>query len=184
MIARFRFLELVSGAFLAQGCAASRSQSAPTPSPSQTMSFAIQTGRDTIVEATIDGTAVIRDGWISVVVPKATLTFPPGPAERWRSLTIRSFVAADYGLGTWKAPVESTPINVWRFMGFPRVPVDQGRISITLNDTLRFTVAIPPGASLTTSRLAFEVEWVTLYKGYGQTESNYGFSRPLAPPSP
>jgi hypothetical protein len=175
---------VVCGAFLLQGCAANRSHPNPLPSTERTMSFSIQTGRDTIVEATFDGTAVIRDGWISVIISKATLNFPPGPPDRWRSLTVRSFVAADYGRGTWKAPVESTPINVWRFMEFPRIaPTNRNRIEIILTDTLRFTVAIPPGASLATSRLGLEVEWVTLYNGYGQTESNVGFSAPLAPPS-
>lgn len=153
----------------------------------ESIAFAVQTAHDTIVEGAFEGTAVIRDGWISVVVPKTTLTFPPGPHERWRSLTIRSFLAVDYRLGAWRAPVESSPINVWRFLEFPLGPPSQSRTSITLKDTLRYLIPIPPGASLAMSRLAFEVEWVTLYKDYGQTESNFGFSGPLVttrPPDP
>jgi len=180
----FRIVAVVGSAFLLQACAANRPRE---PGPAESITFAAQTAHDTIVEGAFEGTAVIRDGWITMVVPKATLTFPPGPPERWRSLTIRSFLAVDYRLGAWTAPVESTPVNVWRFLEFPRGPAPEGRTSITLKDTLRYLIPIPPGASLAMSRLAFEVEWVTLYKGYGQTESNFGFSGPLVttrPPDP
>ena len=58
---------------------------------------------------------------------------------------------------------------------------------MVIPETLHFQVPIPKGADLATSRLGFELEWVTLYKDYGQTEQNYAFSGPLAaarPPTP
>jgi hypothetical protein len=178
-------LTLIAGLSLFSACA--RNPPPVAPIPVETISFSAQTGRDTIVEATFAGTAVSRGGWIDVVVSKTTLTFPPGSPERWRSLTIRSFVAVDYSRSGWRAPVESTPINVWRFLAFPRGAAPQSRTSITLDSALHYLIPIPPGASLATSRLGFEVEWVTLFNGYGQTEANYAISEPLAatrPPSP
>lgn len=157
------------------------------PLPGETITFAAQTGRDTIVEGAFEGFASVRGGWIDVVVSRTTLTLPPGPPERWRSLTIRSFVAVDYRRSGWKAPVESTPVNVWRFMAFPRNPAPQVRMPITLDSALHYLIPIPPGASLATSRLGFEIEWVTLFNGYGQTEANYAITEPLVttrPPLP
>jgi hypothetical protein len=167
--------------------ACARNPSPVAPLPVETISFSAQTGRDTIVEGAFEGTALVRDGWIDVVVSKTMLTFPPGPPERWRSLTIRSFVAVDYSRTGWRAPVESTPVNVWRFMAFPRGPAPQARMPITLDSALHYLIPIPRGASLATSRLGFEIEWVTLFNGYGQTESNFGISGPLVttrPPLP
>jgi hypothetical protein len=178
-------LSLVAGSILFSACA--RNSPPVAPIPGETISFTAQTSRDTIVEGAFAGTAVSRDGWIDVIVSKTTLTFPPGPPERWRSLTIRSFVAVDDRRSGWRAPVESTPVNVWRFLVFPRGPAPQSRTSITLDSALHYVIPIPPGASLATSRLGFEVEWVTLFNGYGQTEANYAISKPLAatrPPSP
>lgn len=180
-----RMAVTVGTIFLLQAC--SRNPPPVEPLPGDRISFVAQTSRDTIVEGAFEGTAVSRDGWIDVVVSRTTLTFPPGPPERWRSLTIRSFVAVDYRRSGWTAPVESTPVNVWRFLAFPRGPAPQNRTSVTLDSALHFLIPIPPGASLTTSRLGFEVEWVTLFNGYGQTEANYAISEPLVttrPPSP
>lgn len=173
---RRRLAALVGCSLLVSACA--RNAPRIEPVPAQTITFSAQTRPDSMVEGAFEGTAVISDGWISVVV-KPTLTFPAGPHERWRSVTIRSFVAADYGQGTWRAPIASMPVNVWRFLDFTRGKTARGRTSIAIPDTLRFQVPIPKGAALSTSRLAFEVEWVSLYKDYGETEQNYAFSGPL-----
>jgi hypothetical protein len=144
------------------------------------MGWIAQTLPDTIIEGVFAGTATLSNGWMNVVVTRATLTFPPGAAERWRSLTVRSFVAVDYNAGTWKAPAESAPINMWQFIEFPRGAPLQSRSTIGVKDTLRFMVPVPVNASLATSRIGLQIEWVTLFKEYGQTESNFGFSPPLS----
>jgi hypothetical protein len=164
-------------------CAISVTACAATPRPQQApvpVGFIAQTLPDTIVEGAFEGTATLSNGWMNVVVTRATLTFPPGVAERWRSLTVRAFVAIDYRSGRWKAPAESTPINMWQFIDFPRGAPSQNRTTVGVKDTLRFMVPVPPDASLATSRIGFQVEWVTLSKNYGQTESNFGFSAPLS----
>jgi len=185
VIRALRVAGVAGTAVLLQAC--SRNPPPAEPLPGDRISFAAQTSRDTIVEGAFEGTAVSRDGWLDVVVSTATLTFPPGPPERWRSLTIRTFVAVDYTRAGWRAPAESTPVNVWRLMEFPRGAPPGARTPITLDSALHYLIPIPPGASLGTSRLGFEVEWVTLFNGYGQTEANYAISNPLAttrPPSP
>ena len=181
---RYRSAVIGSCALVLSAC--SRNPPPVEPLLGETISFTALTSRDSIVEGTFEGMAVSRDGWVDVVLSKTTLTFPPGPPERWRSLTIRSFVAVDYRRSGWRAPVESTPVNVWRFLTFPRGPAPKGRTSITLDSALHYLIPVPPGASLDTSRLGFRVEWVTLYNGYGETESNFGISGPLVrtrPPS-
>jgi hypothetical protein len=154
-------------------------QTAPVP-----MSFTTRTLPDSIIEGSFTGTLTMKDGWMDVVVTSGELTFPPGPAERWRSLTVRSFVATDYAKGSWKTAAESTPVNMWQFIDFPRGAPQQSRITIAIKNALHFKVPVPPGASLATSRIGFEMEWVTLFKDYGQTEANFSFSAPLSASRP
>jgi hypothetical protein len=172
------------GMLFVHGCSRNPQPSAIVPP--LTFAFSAQTSPDTLLEGLFEGTATIRDGWITVEV-KPTLTFPPGPQERWRSVTIRSFVATDYRPGIWKTIAVSPPVNVWRFLDFGRGPATPARRSMVIPEMMHFQVPIPKGANLETSRLGFELEWVTLYRDYGQTEQNYAFSGPLAaapPPSP
>ena len=86
----------------------------------------------------------------------------------------------DYGRGGcryWKAPVESRPTNLWRYMTFPARSLTDPKTSVSIRDTLHFVAPIPPGKSLATARLAIEVEWVTLYKDYGETGVEYRLLR-------
>jgi hypothetical protein len=158
----------------ATACAARGPRTQPVPA--ERFSFAARSNPDSLLEASFEGTAIVHDGWISVDVARSSVTFPPGLAENWRSLRMRSFVAADFGAGAWKAPAASTAQDVWQFIDFASGPSSTTRRSLPIGDTLHFLVPIPPGASLATSRLAFETEWVVLFGSYGQIESRFAFA--------
>ena len=163
------------------GCAGRRVRVEPTPDA--TTSFVAQGVPDPQVEGRFEGTATIRGGWIHIVVSKAQLVLPPGDRETWRNLRVRAFLAVDYNQGSWTAAVESRPVIVWRFMDWPANSPAGTRRTVPLNDTLRFLVPIPPGANLSTSRLAFETEWTFAVAGYGETDSRFAFT-PLTPSRP
>jgi hypothetical protein len=165
-------------------CARNRAEPKPLAGDA-TFAFTAETPADTVLTGTFAGTATIHDQYISVVIPRASISFPAGEAMRWRGLVIHAFVAADFAGGSWRAPVESRPTNLWRFLDFPPRPLAV-RTSIALNEPLRFLVPIPPGTDLAKARLALEIEWVSLFARtgetvlkYGQPESNIAFSGPI-----
>src|SRR4051812_47831708 len=77
-----------------------------TPAPAFELPFAVETPPDS-VRGRFVGTIRRDGGWLDVTIDTAMVDLPPGPAELWRGLTIRPFVAADYGRGDFKAPAES-----------------------------------------------------------------------------
>jgi hypothetical protein len=56
------------------------------------------------------------------------------------------------------------------------------RRTLAVEEPLSFLVPVPPGASLATSRLAFELEWVVVMGSFGDTDSRIAFSGPIPPP--
>jgi hypothetical protein len=172
-----RLASLVVCALILIGCA--RNPPRTTPGAVESFTFTAQTRPDSILEGSVEGTATVDGKWITVVVTGARLTVPPGSRDRWRSLTLRSFLAVDYRPGSWRMLAQSAPINAWPYLEFPRQSAGEVKTPIVINKSMTFLVAIPPGASIATSRLAFEIEWVTLFKGWGETESNFAFSQPI-----
>jgi hypothetical protein len=137
------------------------------------------------MQGTFEGTATYDNGWLTVSVPKSTVTVPAGNSENWRNLTVRAFVAANNGRGNWTAVAQSRPVNVFRFLNFGATRWSERR-TLTLEAPLSFTVPVPPGATAGTSRLAFELEWVFVMGTFGDTDSRIAFSGPIAatPPFP
>src|SRR4051812_6596495 len=101
----------------AAGACAHHPQIAPTPDA--TFDFTAATTVDTVLTGSFAGNATIHEQYISVVIPRASISFPPGEAMRWRGVVLHAFVAADYTGGSWTAPVETRPTNLWRFLDFP-----------------------------------------------------------------
>ena len=172
---------------LLAGACGKRPAVVPLPSPcgpgqrnpsAGTWQFVAQSRPDSAMEGRFDGTATIEKDWISVVVPRAMLTVPPGNSENWRNLTVRAFVATDFCSGNWKAVAQARPVNVFRFIDFGRTKWSERR-TVSVDEPLRFLVPIPPGASLSTSRLAFEMEWVYVFGTFGDTDSRFAFSGPI-----
>jgi hypothetical protein len=151
------------------------------PPPPPTFQFVAVTGADSAMEGRFEGTATLADNWLQVVVPRSTITVPPGNSENWRNLTVRAFLATDYQPGLWKAVAQSRPVNVFRFIDFGRTNWSDRR-TLPIEQEFRFMVPVPPGASLATSRIAIELEWVFVVGEYGETESRIAFSGPLPPP--
>lgn len=176
MILRSR--HLIAAMILAAG-ACTRSKPAIQPLPSAAFQFAAETSRDSALTAKFEGTAVLANGWITVIIPRAMLDLPPGRPENWRNLTVRAFAAADYNYGDYKAPVQSRPVNVFRFIDFSKTNNAERR-TLPVDTELRFTIPIPPGATLTTTRLGIELEWIFIQDGYGETDSRIAFSKPIA----
>jgi hypothetical protein len=168
-------------AVAASGCARSKPTVSPKPY-SGTFSFIAQTGADSALEGRFEGTASVENNWVTVEIPRTILTIPPGSPENWRNLTVRAFLATDYQPGSWKAAVQSRPVNVFRFIDFSRTE-NTVRRTLPLETPLRFLVPVPPGASLATSRLAFELEWTFVMGSYGDTDSRIAFSGPLPVPA-
>jgi hypothetical protein len=137
------------------------------------------------MEGTFEGTATYENGWLKVTVPKTTITVPPGNSENWRNLTVRSFVAANYGRGNWTAVAQSRPVNIFRFLNFGATRWTERR-TLTLEAPLSFIVPVPPGATAENSRLAFELEWVFVMGSFGDTDSRVAISGPISatPPFP
>lgn len=161
--------------------AAGRARARPAVGPaplSGTFAFLAQTPSDSMMEGRFDGTVTIENNWLTVEIPRGIITIPPGPPENWRNLTVRAFLATDYQPGLWKASVQSRPVNVFRFIDFPQNGNDRRR-TIPLGTPLRFLIPIPPGASLETSRLAVELQWVYVMGSAADTESRIAFSGPL-----
>jgi hypothetical protein len=154
----------------------------PTPFPA-TFSFTATSPADTAMQGTFEGTATYANGWLTVTVPKTTVTVPPGNSENWRNLTIRAFVATDYQRGDWKAVAQSRPVNVFRFLNFGATRWSERR-TLTLEAPLSFIVPAPPGATAKNSRLAFELEWVFVMGSFGDTDSRIAISGPISPSQP
>jgi hypothetical protein len=157
---------------------------APTPFP-VAFSFTATSQTDLAMEGTFEGTATYENGWLKVTVPKTTITVPPGNSENWRNLTVRSFVAANYGRGNWTAVAQSRPVNIFRFLNFGATRWTERR-TLTLEAPLSFIVPVPPGATAENSRLAFELEWVFVMGSFGDTDSRVAISGPISatPPFP
>ena len=180
----------MSLAVAALATACSRQQpivaAAPTAAPFPVaFSFSAIGEADLAMQGTFEGTATYENGWLKVTVPKTTITVPPGNSENWRNLTVRSFVAFNYGRGNWTAVAQSRPVNVFRFLNFGRTNWTERR-TLTLEAPLSFLVPVPPGATAENSRLAFELEWVFVMGSFGDTDSRVAFSGPISamPPFP
>jgi hypothetical protein len=172
---------------LVAGACAKAPKVAPLPSPCGpgqrnpergTWQFVAQSRPDSAMEGRFEGTATLENNWITLVVPRAMLTVPPGNSENWRNLTVRAFFATDYCSGTWKAVAQARPVNVFRFIDFGSTKWTERR-TLPIEEPLRFVVPIPPGAAFSTSRLAFEIEWVYVFGTFGDTESRFAFSGPI-----
>jgi hypothetical protein len=179
-------LRVIAAVALAASAACSQARPATVPTPAafpDSFSFVATSPADSAMQGTFEGTATYSGGWLTLTVPKVTITVPPGKAENWRNLTIKAFVASDFRLGDWKAPAESRPVNVFRFLNFGATNWAERR-TLTLETPLSFVVPAPPGATAATSRLAFELEWVVVMGSYGDTDSRIAFSGPIsaAPP--
>ena len=149
-----------------------------TPAPRQTFEFTAESSPDS-VRLRVTGNATIDSGWIRVQVVETQVTLPAGRAENWRGLTVRSMLATDYRRG-WTSVAQARQVNVFRFLDFSKSP-SEGPRSLKVEQPLSFMVPIPPGAVLADARLAFELEWVFIYSGYGETESRVAFSGPIVP---
>ena len=134
------------------------------------------------MQGTFEGTATYGNGWLTVSVPKSTITLPPGNSENWRNLTVRAFVATNYP-GDWKAVAQSRPVNVFRFLNLGQTRWSERR-TLTLESPLSFTVPVPPGATAANTRLAFEMEWIFVMGSFGDTDSRIAFSGRISPSQP
>ena len=156
----------------------------PAPFPA-TFAFVATSAADSAMQGTFEGTAGYENGWLTVKVPRTTITVPPGNSENWRNLTVRAFVATDYRRGDWKAVAQSRPVNVFRFLNFGATKWSERR-TLELAQPLSFLVPVPPGATAATARLAFELEWVFVMGTFGDTDSRIAVSGPISatPPFP
>lgn len=161
----------------AGACARTRPVTGPAPL-SGTYAFVAQTEADSAMEGRFEGTITFGNNWLTVDILRTVITIPPGPPENWRNLTVRAFVATDYQPGWWKASVEARPVNVFRFIDFSRTQ-NTDRRTLPVQTPLRFVVPVPPGASVATSRLALELQWIYVLGTAADTESRIAFSGPL-----
>jgi hypothetical protein len=148
-----------------------------------TFTFTATSPADSLMEGSFQGSATYANGWLTVSVPKTVITVPPGNSENWRNLTVRAFVATDYQRGNRKAVAQSRPVNVFRFLNFSATRPSERR-SLTLEAPLSFLVPVPPGATASTARLAFEIEWVFVMGTFGDTNSRIAISGPIQSDQP
>jgi hypothetical protein len=179
---------ILAAAALAAACSRQTPVVAPNPAPTPfpaSFSFTATGAADLAMQGTFEGTATYENGWLTVTVPKTTITVPPGNSENWRNLVVRSFVAANYRRGDYTAVAQSRPVNVFRFLNFGATRWTERR-TLTLEAPLSFVVPVPPGATAENSRLAFELEWVFVMGSFGDTDSRVAISGPISatPPFP
>lgn len=175
---------IVAVAVLATAC--SRQKPAVAPAPASfpaTFAFTATSSADSAMEGRFEGTATYDQGWLTVSVPRTTITVPAGNSENWRNLTVRAFVATNYQRGDWKAIAQSRPVNIFRFLNFGATKWSERR-TLPLEEPLSFTVPVPPGATAANSRLAFELEWVFVMGTFGDTDSRIAFSGPISATPP
>ena len=178
------FRVLLAAAIFASACSRQKPAVAPTPAPfPSAFTFTATSAADSAMQGTFEGTATYENGWLTVTVPKSTITVPPGNSENWRNLTVRAFVAANYERGNWTAVAQSRPVNVFRFLNFGATKWSDRR-TLTLEAPLSFVVPVPPGATADHSRLAFELEWVFVMGTFGDTDSRIAFSGPISSARP
>lgn len=170
----------IAAIILAAGCSRARPAAVPAPAPAwpQRFDFVAETVADSAMEGTFEGSATFDGGWLTITVPRATVTVPPGNSENWRNLTVRAFVASDYRPGEWKALAQSRPQNIFRFLDFGSTPWSARR-TLPIEKPLSFVVPVPPGATAATSRIAIELEWVFVMGTFGDTDSRIAFSGPI-----
>jgi hypothetical protein len=183
---RLSHVPILAAAVLAAACSHQKVMVAPAPSPfPATFGFTATSAADSAMEGRFEGTAVYDHGWLTVSVPRTSITVPPGNSENWRNLTVRAFVATNYQRGEWKAVAQSRPVNVFRFLDFGATKWSERR-TVVLEQPLSFVVPVPPGATAANSRLAFELEWVFVMGTFGDTDSRIAFSGPISglPPFP
>ena len=112
-------LPILAAALFAAACSHQKPAVTPAPSPfPATFTFTATTSADSAMEGRFEGSAVYDQGWLTVSVPRTSITVPPGNSENWRNLTVRAFVATNYQRGEWKAVAQSRPVNVFRFLNF------------------------------------------------------------------
>jgi hypothetical protein len=181
---RLSQLVVVAVAIVATACSHAKPAvvtPAPAPFPASFAFTATSAVDTTGLQGTFEGTATYADGWLTVSVPRATLTLPPANPENWRNVTVRAFLATDYRRGDWKAVAQARPVNVFRFMNFSNRDKWGQRQTLPLEQPLSFMVPVPKGATAATSRLAFEIEWVFVMGAYGDTDQRIAFSGPIPP---
>jgi hypothetical protein len=152
------------------------------PAPPLTLPFSVSTPDDS-VRGHFKGTARQDGNWIDVTIDTAVVDLPPGRPELWRGLEISAFIAADYNRGDFKAPAQSRPVNVFRFLDFSRTD-NAGRRTLRIDTPLHFLVPVPSGALLGASRLGIQMQWVFAFGGYGESDSRIAFTSFLVPPAP
>src|SRR5689334_21846153 len=97
------FLVGMAAAVLTAACSHQKPMVAPVPAPfPATFTFTAIGPADSAMQGTFEGNATYDNGWLTVTVPKSTITVPAGNSENWRNLSVRAFVAANYGRGNWK----------------------------------------------------------------------------------
>jgi hypothetical protein len=181
---RISRLPILAAALFAAACSHQRAAVTPAPAPfPAAFAFTATSTPDSAMEGRFEGTAVYDQGWLTVSVPRTSITVPPGNSENWRNLTVRAFVATNYQRGEWKAVAQSRPVNVFRFLNFGATTWSERR-TLVLEQPLSVVVPVPPGATAANSRLAFELEWVFVMGTFGDTDSRIAFSGPISAPPP
>lgn len=115
-------------------------------------------GSSSGIQARLDGSIIVRDGWVYVVVPRgAVRTYQLDRQEYW-DLRLRAGVATCQGRET-EVISEGRAARLAPALGLSR---DSAYLDTTIRqfrDTLRLDVGVPPNTDLVRSWIALIFEW-------------------------
>lgn len=110
------------------------------------------------IQLRLEGSAVVRDDWLYLVVPTGSVRTFQGTADAW-DLMIRAGVATCTGKGTWQVVSESRAARIAPLVGLTR---DSAVLDTTIrafSDTLHLDLGVPRGTKMERAWLTFEVAW-------------------------
>ncbi len=110
------------------------------------------------IQLRLEGSAVVRDGWLHLDFPAGAVRTYQGEAEAW-DLMLRARLATCGRDGEWQVASESRAARLAPIAGLTR---DESMLDTTtraFTETLRLDLGIPRGTDLARSWVAVELAW-------------------------
>lgn len=110
------------------------------------------------VQTRIEGSVVIRDDWLYIVVPTGSVRTYQGTTQAW-DLMLRAGLATCAGNGHWRLVSESRAARIAPLVGLTPDSAVLDTTRRTFRDTLRLDLGVPRGTRLDRAWLTFELAW-------------------------
>jgi len=150
---------LVACSVAAIGCATTRGSAGAAVQPPAPMAVAASSMPSAYgIQLRLEGSAIVRDGWLYVVVPTGSVRTYQGSADVW-DLMVRAGLAVCDGHGEWRLVSESRAARIAPLVGFTRDSAVLDTTVRVFSDTLRLDLGVPKAIAMDQLRLTFEPVW-------------------------